>query len=467
MRPPVSDETSERLTSLQHELYRNKLTVLILIEGSSGRILGRVANEVMNLLEPRGVEYRHFHPSEGKDPQGVIRFLTETPAAGRIGLFDRGWYSHMIASVKKDPDSLERSLAGLADLERYLTDNGVILVKIYLKADVDRIEEIAEEFCVGRIKDCGRLTDDVITQDDLVIKGLLGRIFECTDKPNAPWTTIEVSDLASTVDRTVHSIIDLLSHRLQYPAVREAPGPYEMYPNPRAEADLTKRLGKDEYWEVLDKRSRELASMQCRLSKSGRSLILVFEGWDASGKGGTIKRIARALNPRGFRAVSFGVPTDEEAAHTYIWRFCRSLPEAGEVTIFDRSWYGRMLVEPVECLCDDDEYVRSPREINSFERVLTEQGAIVLKFWMEISPAEQLERFRAREKDALKSWKITDDDWRNRSKWDAYEERVDRMMELTNTPYAPWTVVEAESKRYGRIKVFDTVISALRKELGD
>ncbi len=239
-----------------------------------------------------------------------------------------------------------------------------------------------------------------------------------------------------------------------------------MYPNPGREADLTKTSGQGQYWEVLDKRSRSWHPCSAGFPRAAAP-----SSWCS--RGGRIRQRGHhqedrpGPEPEGFRAVSFGVPTDEEAEHTYIWRFCRSLPEAGEVTLFDRSGYGRMLVAPVECLCDDDEYVRSPREINSFERVLTEQGAIVLKFWMEISPAEQLERFRAREKDALKSWKITDDDWRNRSKWDAYEERVDRMMELTNTPYAPWTVVEAESKRYGRIKVFDTVISALRKELGD
>ncbi|MBR2394803.1 MAG: hypothetical protein IKA98_04835, partial [Candidatus Methanomethylophilaceae archaeon] len=236
-----------------------------------------------------------------------------------------------------------------------------------------------------------------------------------------------------------------------------------IYHNPRVSADLT--LKAKGYKERLEELSEELGILQQKLAASDRALVLVFEGRDAAGKGGSIRRVTRALNPRGYRAVPVAAPVGDERVHTYLWRFARSMPKRGNTVIFDRSWYGRMMVEPIEGFCTQEEYNRSASEINGFERSIVESGGIVIKFWMEISKDEQLRRFEARRDNPLKRWKITDEDWRNRDKWDAYETHVDTMLSTTNTPWAPWVVVESEDKKYGRIKVLETIVSTLRREL--
>jgi AMP-polyphosphate phosphotransferase len=194
-------------------------------------------------------------------------------------------------------------------------------------------------------------------------------------------------------------------------------------------------------------------------------VILVYEGWDAAGKGGNIKRLARELDPRGYEVVPICKPNDVELAHHYMWRFWNQLPKAGHMTIFDRSWYGRVLVERVECLCPDDAWKRAYREINEFESQLADAGATLVKFWMHISPGEQIRRFEQREQTEHKRWKLTDEDWRNRAKWDLYEAAVDDMLLKTSTPAAPWTVVEAEYKWYARVKCLKTLVGALEKAL--
>ena len=239
--------------------------------------------------------------------------------------------------------------------------------------------------------------------------------------------------------------------------------PGALYPNPRLSADLS--LEARSYRGELEELSIKVAKAQTRLAESGRSMVIVFEGWDAAGKGGSIKRLVRAMNPRGYYVRPVAAPALEEKLHSYLWRFTVNLPKAGHITIYDRSWYGRMMVEPIEGFCTPEEYSHAADEINAFERQIHDSGGIVIKFWMEISSDEQLARFEAREDNPYKQWKITDEDWRNREKWDTYCEYVDRMIASTNTPYAPWVVVESEDKKYGRLKVLRTVVEAIEKEL--
>ena len=236
-----------------------------------------------------------------------------------------------------------------------------------------------------------------------------------------------------------------------------------LFPNPRKGADLTLRA--KSYKGELEELSREVSRMQTKLADSKRSMVIVFEGWDAAGKGGSIKRLVRAMSPRGYYVCPVAAPARDEKLHTYLWRFSYNMPKRGHITIYDRSWYGRMMVEPIEGFCTDEEYQRSAEEIRNFERQIHDAGGIVIKFWMEISNGEQLARFQARQENPYKQWKITDEDWRNREKWDVYQEYVDRMIESTNTEYAPWVVVESEDKKYGRLKVLRTVVETLKREL--
>lgn len=227
-----------------------------------------------------------------------------------------------------------------------------------------------------------------------------------------------------------------------------------------------KSLEPEEYKRRLKKYQLELLEMQLELKESRHSLIVVVEGPDAAGKGGAIKRTVECLDPRLVRVYSIVKPTPEEYRHHYLWRFWTKLPAYGELAIFDRSWYGRVLVERVEGFCTEAEWKRAYREINEFERTLTDDGAILVKLFLQITKDEQLARFRRREADPYKHWKISDEDWRNRKKWDQHIEAAEEMFERTHTTYAPWTIIPANFKWYARVKFAKTVCQALRKALG-
>jgi polyphosphate kinase 2 (PPK2 family) len=196
-----------------------------------------------------------------------------------------------------------------------------------------------------------------------------------------------------------------------------------------------------------------------------RPVIIVFEGWDAAGKGGAIRRVTEKLDPRGFVVYPIAAPKGDEATHHYLWRFWNRLPESGQIAIFDRSWYGRVMVERIEGFCDEAAWKRAYREINYFERQLVDFGTILFKFWLHISPDEQLRRFESRQDDKRRSWKLTDEDWRNREKWDLYEAAVNEVLLKTSTLAAPWTVIEGNSKAYARIKILRTLVEKLSREL--
>jgi polyphosphate kinase 2 (PPK2 family) len=231
--------------------------------------------------------------------------------------------------------------------------------------------------------------------------------------------------------------------------------------------DLTKTISREEYVESLVRSQLELRSLGFQLYQKKRSLVIVFEGWDAGGKGGNIKRITERLDPRGYEVFPIAAPAGEDHTHQYLWRFWRRLkaPDEKQVLIFDRSWYGRVLVERIEGFCKEDDWKRAYREINEFERELTDSGMILAKFWIQISKDEQLRRFEERKNDPYKSWKLTDEDWRNREKWDLYLSAVEDMLLKTSTLNAPWTVVEGNDKYYARVKTLRTLVETVSKEL--
>ena len=230
--------------------------------------------------------------------------------------------------------------------------------------------------------------------------------------------------------------------------------------------DLTQKLSKADYNEQCQDYQTQLRILGYYLYQRQRPAILVFEGWDAAGKGGAIKRLTERLDPRGYIVYPIGAPKGDDAEKHYLWRFWRRLPAQGVMAIFDRSWYGRVLVERVEGFAPVAAWQRAYSEIREFEQQLVDFGAIVLKFWMHISKEEQLARFEARETRPHKTWKLTDEDWRNREKWDQYEAAVEEMLIKTTTVQAPWTVVAGNDKRFARVQVLQTVAARLSRELG-
>ncbi len=231
------------------------------------------------------------------------------------------------------------------------------------------------------------------------------------------------------------------------------------------QVDLTLSLDKETYKRELLRHQLALHDLGYQAYVQQRPVVMVFEGWDAAGKGGAIKRVTERLDPRGYMVHSIAAPKGDDAEHHYLWRFWRRLPEAGQIAIFDRSWYGRVMVERIEGFCTQAEWQRAYREINSFERQLVDYGTVLFKFWMHISKDEQLRRFQERAADPIKQWKLTDEDWRNREKWDLYYEAVEEMLLKTSTHLAPWTIVEGNDKHYARVKVLRTLVDGLSKAL--
>jgi len=229
--------------------------------------------------------------------------------------------------------------------------------------------------------------------------------------------------------------------------------------------DLTKKLTPQDYRVQLIRLQVRLGELGFQVYKQQRPVIIAFEGWDAAGKGGAIRRLTERLDPRGYVVYPISAPKGDDAEHHYLWRFWRRLPEAGQIAIFDRTWYGRVLVERVEGFCKEEEWRRAYREINEFERQLVDYGVVLVKFWLHISQEEQLARFEARQETAYKAWKLTDEDWRNRGKWDQYAEAVEDMLLRTSTTIAPWSVVPANDKFYSRVFVLETVVKALEDQL--
>ena len=229
--------------------------------------------------------------------------------------------------------------------------------------------------------------------------------------------------------------------------------------------DMTLTLDNADYKERLISNQVALSQLGYQVYVQQRPVVILFEGWDAAGKGGAIKRITEKLDPRGYDVHPIAAPQGDDKTHHYLWRFWRRLPEAGQIAIFDRSWYGRVMVERVEGFCNEAAWKRAYREINQFESQLVDFGAILFKFWLNITKDEQLRRFEDRSGDKLRSWKLTAEDWRNREKWDVYETAVNEMLLKTSTLHAPWTIVEGNDKRYARVKVLNTIVERLSKEL--
>jgi polyphosphate kinase 2 (PPK2 family) len=229
--------------------------------------------------------------------------------------------------------------------------------------------------------------------------------------------------------------------------------------------DLSVSLEGEKYTQELIRYQVALFNLAYQVYVQQRPVVMVFEGWDAAGKGGAIRRVTEKIDPRGYVVYPIAAPKGDDATHHYLWRFWNRLPEAGQIAIFDRSWYGRVMVERIEGFCKEEEWKRAYREINQFERQIVDFGTILYKFWVHISKEEQLKRFESRSGDKLRSWKLTGEDWRNREKWDLYEEAVNEMLLKTSTVTAPWTVVEGNSKGYARVKVLQTIVDKLSKEL--
>ncbi len=457
----LSKNKATTLAQVQHQMYDKGMSTVILFEGPGGMVMSHIVNQIIAVFEPRNISYN----SISNYPGHWIKYcLTHIAPKGRISIFDRGWYSGILCD---DESRLTTYTNFVKEFERYLHNNNINIVKIYLNIEESALKKHKKSYPVELDGESSVFNDSGELKDFSISKSRISDLIEHTNTKYAPWDVVEVGDFEKTIDNIADMLIMRLANLVRTPLVPERFEMLEIYANPREDADFTKSLDKSSYNKKLDKLQKKLAELQIKLANSDKSMVLVFEGWDAAGKGGIIKRLTQALNPRGYKTFPTPAPNQEEKTHTHLWRFAKNVPAPGHIAIFDRSWYGRMMVEPIEGFCTEDEYSRAASEINLFEAAMGYSDIIVLKFWIDITNDVQLERFKERAVNPMKQWKLTDEDWRNREKWDVYENYINSMMKQTNTQFAPWIEIENNDKRYGRIKVLQTIVDVLKKELGE
>ncbi len=463
----------EALLEAQNELHAQaRFPVIVLINGIEGAGKGETVKLLNEWMDPRLIEVRSFDQQTDEElaRPPAWRYWRQLPAKGKIGVFFGNWYSQMIQGRvhREFKDAvLDQAINGAERLEQMLCDEGALIFKFWF--------HLSKKQMKARLK---ALRDDPLhswrispldwqqseTYDRFVRFG--ERVLRRTSREYAPWHIIEGVDPYYRSLTVGKLLLEGLQAALKAPTepVHQSVAPLGHSldgKNLLDSLDLSKQLKKDHYQQQLVEEQARLSGLLRDKRMRRHALVAAFEGNDAAGKGGAIRRVAAALDPRQYNIVPIAAPTQDELAQPYLWRFWRQIPARGKFTIFDRSWYGRVLVERVEGLCSDADWMRAYGEINDFEEQLSNAGVVVVKFWLAIDKQTQLERFQAREAVPFKRFKITEDDWRNRKKWDQYRQAVGDMVDRTSTEIAPWTLIEANDKHWARVKVLRTINDAL------
>ena len=467
----------QELLKAQYALLDNgKFPVIILVNGVDGAGKGETVNLFNEWMDPRHIHTRAFgamEDAEREHPE-MWRFWRALPPRGRIGILFGSWYTDPILKRVMGHEKraqFEHRLERIRHFERMLAAEGALVLKLWFHlskpAQKKRFKELLSSkktaWRVGagdweRFKHYDEFVD--VCEDAL----------RETSTGEAPWHVIEGSDAAYRSLTAGKLLLEALNARLKGGAPRVAPAAPPPKPaidrkNVLNSLDYKRTLKPKEYDKRLEKAQARLNQLTRARKMGERSLVMVFEGMDAAGKGSTIRRVTRAMDARYYRVIPIAAPSDEERAQPYLWRFWRHIPGHGAAVIFDRSWYGRVLVERVEGFCSEADWMRAYHEINDFEEQIADAGGIVAKFWMAVTPQEQLRRFKEREKIAYKRFKITDEDWRNRKKWPHYERAICDMIERTSTEVGPWNLVAANDKLLARVTVIERLCDHIESKL--
>lgn len=488
----TKDEYKEKMQKLEIELGKLQrqcrsldIPVMIIFEGFGASGKGVQIGKLIQGLDPRGFQvYPIKRASEEEEMHPFLwRFWTKTPEKGRIAIYDGSWYRRVLIdrfdrlTKKKE---INRDYESICSFEKQLTDDGTVMIKLLL--DIDQIEQ-KRRFRKLRSK---KETAWRVSKGDMErnkhfdkYQAMMEEMIQKTNTEYAPWTIVEAMDKRFATVKIYETIIKILAQRVLDAMQNKENENTDIVSDTEvclensekakesilAKADLSLSYSREEYLQKLKKLQCKIELLHSELYRKRIPVVLCFEGWDAGGKGGAIKRLTEKMDPRGFVVNPTASPNDIEKAHHYLWRFWRAAPKDGHIAIFDRTWYGRVMVERIEGFCTRAEWQRAYKEINDMERDLADHGAVVLKFWMQIDKDEQERRFQERQKNPEKQWKITEEDWRNREKWEQYEHAVNEMLLRTSTDYAPWIVVEGNDKYYARIKVLESVVNVLEERL--
>ena len=480
------NEHAKKLGKLHREGCENDQQVVIILEGWLGALKSRLLGKILTTLDPR--KYTLYSASKMREVnihKPIWSFFWDkAPVKGDLTFYNRSWY--FLKNEKElgndDIDNIFETWAGFSyeqinQFEKELIDDGCIVIKIFTeisesknKKNLEKIDEIYGE-------DWELLRKNVFEGTDYdKYKKIYTKMLKKTDTEAAPWHKIDANnfrqaqiDILKLLESEILKGIEAKSKknikRITADVSFDSNYKYEDIPNLLSKADLSKKIAREDYDKQLDELQDDIQKLQYQLYIKQIGSIFGFEGWDAGGKGGAIKRFTRALYPLGYEVVPTAAPNQREDNRHYLWRFWNKIPLDGEITIFDRTWYGRVLVERVERYASRGEWQRAYAEINNMEYIWAEHGIIVNKFWMQIDKEEQYKRFMEREYNVEKNWKITDEDWRNRDKWDAYEDAVNEMLYRTNTEYAPWYVIEGNDKLYARISVLKHIKENMEEKL--
>ncbi|MDO6683541.1 MULTISPECIES: polyphosphate:AMP phosphotransferase [unclassified Oceanobacter] len=474
-------ELRTQLLEMQRTLSQADFPVIVLVSGSDGAGKGVLVNRLNEWLDPRYLRTLAFDDKtqDERERPDYWRFWQALPQKGRIGLYIGSWYSDPIAlRVDKTLNDIELDgyLAHIRIFERMLVEDGALVIKLWLHLSKDqqqlRLQQLASDPATAwRVTEKDKL--HLALYDDF--RSTAEHTLRQTSTAEAPWVVIESADPNYRDITVANHLLERIQQHLTLHAHSDAAQDDE---NSETVAlihrqktllgnlDMDQSLDKSTYRQKLEHWQGKLSLLARRAYEQQVSMVIVLEGWDAAGKGGLIRRIVPALDARNYQIIPIAAPTDEENAHHYLWRFWRHIPRDGRVTMYDRSWYGRVLVERVEGLASRSEWLRAYSEINDFESQLVEHGTVVVKFWLHIDADEQLKRFKERETISYKRHKITDEDYRNRERWVDYEQAVNDMVERTSTEVAPWHLIEANSKRFARIKALKILCQQLEQRLG-
>lgn len=466
--PLLAMKTSDlgsQLGALQRELKDTDRSLLIILSGWEVTGKGQILNDLVRELDPRYYHLSQFDDATEEDKKHPMlwRFFLAFPTHGRVGIFDHSFYRGLLHHPDISNLDFLRSVRDITFTERLLTNDGCLVMKFFL----DQTEKQMAEALDALSKDKNRsfLLEDF---DNYQLKHYdkfnahFERVLNNTTTLSCPWRVIDASDKKMASKQILATLIRCLEWHLDKPAETCAePLPPVVY-NPLANVDLKKTLPDEEYRAKLRPLQKEVAALLYQLYLHRIPAIIVFEGTDASGKGGCIKRLTRLMDPRTYSVATTAAPIKYELDHHYLWRFYRTFPTPGHLTIYDRSWYGRVMVERIEGFTSTQRWQEAYTEINEMEATLVEDGYILLKFLLIIDKEEQLARFKDRENTPEKHYKITDEDWRNHDKFDEYVEAMNDMIVRTSTSVAPWIVMPSMDKRYARIHVLEHFIDAAR-----
>ena len=465
----------EKLSQQQMKLKEKKLPVLVLIEGWGAAGKGSAIGQIIKNIDPRFFKVFSMPSTPTEEERRrpfLYRFFEKIPEAGKFTFLDSGWMDQ-IMKERLDGTLDDKAYAQRVDsvkrFERGLTDNGYLVLKFFFhiskKEQKRRIDELLEDKDTAWRVSPGDLHQNRHYEECL---DTFDRYLDDTNTPSAPWYIIDSKSKKFAELQVMETLcmgIETALHNesLAVPLLQNA---FPLIKMPKLkDVPLDKTMGEEEYKKELKELQAKLGQLHNRLYRKRVPVIIGYEGWDAAGKGGNIKRLTGALDPRGFEVHPIASPEPHEKARHYLWRFWTRLPKDGHIAIFDRTWYGRVMVERLEGFCSENDWQRAYYEMNEFEQELANWGAVILKFWVQIDKDTQLARFTDRQNTPSKQWKITNEDWRNREKWDLYEQAVDEMLQKTSTTYAPWHILESVDKKYARIKALKIVIEALEKAL--